>query len=61
MNDTAKIIAAIVLIVVILAFGPLVTLWALNTLFPILAIEYNLATWFASLWLFAFVAYKGKK
>jgi hypothetical protein len=61
MSDVSKIIAIVVLVIAIIVFGPLVTIWALNTLFPVLAIEYNLATWFASFWLFAFVAYKGKK
>ena len=27
--------------------GPLVTIWALNTLFPVLAIPYTLWTWLA--------------
>ena len=27
--------------------GPLAGLWALNTLFPVLAIPYKLSTWFA--------------
>ena len=61
MSDVGKIIGLVVLIIAIVIFGPLVTLWSLNTLFPVLAIEYNVATWFASLWLFAAVAYKGKK
>lgn len=61
MNNNTKIIGLVLLIIAILVLGPLVTLWSLNTLFPILAIEYNVATWFAALWLFAAVAYKGKK
>lgn len=28
-------------------FGPLLTIWALNTLFPVLAIQYTLETWAA--------------
>lgn len=39
------LIIAIVLAIVIL--GPLLTIWALNTLFPILAIPYALETWAA--------------
>ena len=28
-------------------FGPFITIWALNTLFPALAIPYNIETYFA--------------
>jgi hypothetical protein len=61
MNDTPKIIVLVVLVIAIIIFGPLITIWSLNTLFPVLAIEYTLASWFAAFWLFAAVAYKGKK
>jgi hypothetical protein len=61
MKDTTTVILLILLLIAIIIFGPLITIWALNTLFPILAIPFNLATWFAAFWLFAFVAYKGKK
>jgi hypothetical protein len=61
MSDVVKILAIVVLVITILVFGPLITIWSLNTLFPVLAIEYNLATWFAAFWLFAALAYKGKK
>ena len=36
-----------VLIIALIIIGPLLTIWALNTLFPALAIDYNLATWAA--------------
>jgi len=58
MSDTIKIILAVMLIIVILIFGPLVTIWSLNTLFPALAIPYVIETWFATLWIFGFFAYK---
>jgi hypothetical protein len=38
-----------VVIVLILLFGPLFTVWALNTLFPALAIPYTFYTWLAVL------------
>lgn len=38
-------------VAVALIFGPLVTILALNILFPSLGIPYNFATWFACLWL----------
>ena len=39
------LLALLILALVIL--GPLLTIWALNTLFPVLAIPYALDTWFA--------------
>lgn len=41
------IVGLFVLIVALIIIGPILTIWALNTLFPALAIEYNLATWAA--------------
>lgn len=35
------------LIVMIVIAGPLLGIWALNTLFPALAIPYTVETWFA--------------
>jgi hypothetical protein len=61
MSDLIKIVLIIALIVAIIVFGPLITIWCLNTLFPVLAIPTNIATWFAALWLGGFLAYKGKK
>jgi hypothetical protein len=37
-----------ILIVVLIVIGPLITIWALNTLFPVLAIGYTLNTWAAA-------------
>ena len=37
----------IVLIVLLIIIGPLATIWALNTLFPALAIPYDFFTWLA--------------
>ena len=61
MNDLIKVILLIGIIAVIVIFGPLITIWSLNTLFPVLAIPSNIATWFATLWVFAFGVLKGKK
>jgi hypothetical protein len=61
MSDLTKIVLLLILVVAIVVFAPLITIWSLNTLFPVLAIESNLATWFAVLWLFGFVAYRGNK
>ena len=39
----------LVLIVAIIIIGPLLSIWALNTLFPVLAIPYSFETWLAML------------
>jgi hypothetical protein len=39
----------LVLIVIVLIAGPLASIWALNTLFPVLAIPYTIQTWAAML------------
>jgi hypothetical protein len=41
------IVAFIALVVLLVIFGPFFTIWALNTLFPILAISYTFETWCA--------------
>jgi hypothetical protein len=35
------------LLVIVIVAGPLLSIWALNTLFPMLAIPYTLETWAA--------------
>lgn len=52
-----------VILVVLLAAGaavaaPLLFIWALNTLFPVLAIQYTYTTWLASLLLISFLSLK---
>ncbi len=42
-----KLLLAIVLIVFLLAIGPILVIWSLNTLFPVLAVPYTLETWAA--------------
>jgi hypothetical protein len=37
----------LVLIVIVIIVGPLLSIWALNTLFPVLAIPYTIETWAA--------------
>ena len=39
----------LVLVVIVLIVGPLASIWALNTLFPVLAIPYTIQTWAAML------------
>jgi hypothetical protein len=37
----------LVLIVIVIIVGPMLSIWALNTLFPVLAIPYTIQTWAA--------------
>ena len=46
-NENALLILWAVLIVALVVFGPLCSIWALNTLFPALAIPYTFDTWCA--------------
>lgn len=47
MKSIVQIILAGAAIAAILLAGPFILIWALNTLFPVLAIPFNLSTWFA--------------
>jgi len=49
MKNIMTLIAMIALIVVLVVAGPLLVIWALNTLFPVLAIQYTVWTWLAAL------------
>lgn len=49
MKSMMTVLAMIVLVVVLVVAGPLLVIWALNTLFPVLAIEYTVWTWLAAL------------
>jgi hypothetical protein len=44
----SKMSLILILVIVVLVFGPLLTIWSLNTLFPVLAIPYSIETWFAT-------------
>jgi hypothetical protein len=50
-----NIVLAIILVVVLLAIGPLLVIWSLNTLFPVLAIPYTVWTWAAIILLGTFL------
>lgn len=43
------LIVLVTLVVALIALGPLLLIWALNTLFPVLAIPYTIWTWLAAL------------
>lgn len=59
-----KVLIIVVFAVLMLIGGPLATIWALNTLFPALAIPYSLETWLAAFIVQAVikseVSFKGK-
>ena len=46
-DSMIKIVLAIALILILLAIGPWLVIWSLNTLFPVLAIEFTFWTWCA--------------
>ena len=55
----------LILLILTVIFGPLVTIWSLNTLFPVLAIPYSVETWLAAVVLAGIfrgdgVSFKGK-
>lgn len=43
-----KGVLLVLLFVLVLIFGPLALIWALNTLFPVLLIPYTFETWLAA-------------
>jgi hypothetical protein len=47
MNNTTTILTAVLVVAFLVIIGPILTIWALNTLFPALAIPYAIETWFA--------------
>ena len=49
MNHDSKLILLGALLIAIIVLGPLFTIWALNTLFPALAIPYTFETWLAAI------------
>jgi hypothetical protein len=55
MTKLVTIVLMIALLIVLIAIGPIVVIWALNTLFPILAIQFTFWTWLAVVILGAFL------
>lgn len=47
MSSEAKLILSILIFIALLFIVPFSVVWALNTLFPVLAIAYTLETWAA--------------
>ena len=44
-KSTVTLITLLVIVILAIIFGPLAIIFALNNLFPILAIPYNFYTW----------------
>ena len=42
--NVEKIVLMIAFVFLVIVFGPIVTIWSLNTLFPALAIPYSVQT-----------------
>ena len=49
MGTVVKFLGIVALILFLIILGPLLTIWALNTLFPVLAIPYTWQTWAGAL------------
>ena len=62
---TFAILGVVALVIFFIIFGPLLTIWALNTLFPALAIPYSIETWSAvvllGMWLRGLVDFRKSK
>ena len=48
MNDGFKLLALAALIIGIIVLGPLMLIWSVNTLFPVVNIPYTFETWVAA-------------
>ena len=44
----SKVSLVLILVIAVVLLGPLLTIWSLNTLFPVLAIPYTIETWLAT-------------
>jgi len=55
----AKILFVLAVVLLVVICGPLATIWALNTLFPVLAIPTTVETWMAAFLLTAVVSGQG--
>ena len=56
MKSNLMVLGVVVLVIALIIAGPWLVIWALNTLFPVLAIPYTIWTWIAALILGATVS-----
>jgi len=61
LDSTFAILLFIALIIAVIVFGPWLSIWALNTLFPSLAIPYTFDTWLAAILIKGFFTVNVKK
>ena len=54
MKNTFMVIGFALLVLFLVVVGPFLVIWAVNTLFPVVAITYNIYTWAAVVILNAF-------
>ena len=54
MNKVMLVVGFALFIIALVVLGPWLVIWALNTLFPVLAISYTWQTWLAVLVMSAF-------
>jgi hypothetical protein len=54
MKSIITILGLVALVAVVVIIGPLLTIWAFNTLFPTVAVPYDFYTWLAVIILGAF-------
>ncbi len=54
MKNFAMILGMVALVLFLVVVGPVLVIWAVNTLFPVAAIPYNIYTWAAVVILNAF-------
>ncbi len=54
----SKVIIVLALVLFLVVIGPFLTIWALNTLFPVLAIPFTFETWAAVVLIGAFLRTK---
>ena len=52
MSGLLKLIFGVAFLIIAIVFGPIVGIWSLNTLFPVLHIPLTLETWVAFFLLF---------
>lgn len=58
MTKSLMVVAIIALVLALIIAGPILIIWALNTLFPVLAIDYTIWTWLAVVIIGAFIRAK---
>jgi hypothetical protein len=60
-SSGTQLLAVILLVLIVIALGPFMIIWSINTLFPVVNIPYTLETWGASAILFSVVSVRPKK